>query len=300
MSKGTDFFVYRAPQSNHFMMQLLEADESGMYVFADFDGLIFRYSSVKEEIYNVSDLPAEFTILPAIQEETLEDTSIEFHLNNVKKAVDKINNGDLRKVVLSRKKTVNTDLDVTKTIQSLASNYPNAMVFAFCTQNTGLWMGATPEQLLRCDGGKAYATSLAGTRLSTDVGAWGTKEKEEQQLVTDQIIDVFTEFGLSAIEATEPETKIAGPVAHLHAVVSGTLSSQHKPLALAKMLHPTPAVGGIPKRLSLDFIRENEDYQRQFYTGFFGFADENNCSLWVNLRCMQVFENRLVLYAGGG
>ena len=69
---------------------------------------------------------------------------------------------------------------------------------------------------------------------------------------------------------------------------------------LALSLHPTPAVGGLPRQAAVEYILKNEGYDRSFYTGFFGVTRNNEANFWVNLRCMQLFKNGLVLYAGGG
>ena len=71
-------------------------------------------------------------------------------------------------------------------------------------------------------------------------------------------------------------------------------------IALAKKLHPTPAVGGLPQQKAINFIRERENFDRQFYAGFFGIETDNSARFYVNLRSMQLFKNGLVLYAGGG
>ena len=66
-------------------------------------------------------------------------------------------------------------------------------------------------------------------------------------------------------------------------------------------LHPTPAVVGYPKAKALEFIRENEGYDRSLYAGFVGVIDPNETShLFVNLRCIQLFRDRIRVYVGGG
>ena len=66
-------------------------------------------------------------------------------------------------------------------------------------------------------------------------------------------------------------------------------------------VHPTPAVCGLPKNEAKVFILENEGYDREFYTGFFGELNlKGSSNLFVNLRCMQVLKNQLALYIGGG
>ncbi|WP_313791385.1 chorismate-binding protein [Lacinutrix neustonica] len=87
-------------------------------------------------------------------------------------------------------------------------------------------------------------------------------------------------------------------------------------------MHPTPAVCGLPKATAKQFILENENYKREFYTGFLGELNcqertsrntnrrnvENNAynlvntvsNLYVNLRCMQLSDVQASIYVGGG
>ena len=68
-----------------------------------------------------------------------------------------------------------------------------------------------------------------------------------------------------------------------------------------KRLHPTPAVCGLPKEETYRIIRENEGYDRSYYSGFIGWlAPEGKSDLYVNLRCMNILRGSFVLYAGGG
>ena len=76
---------------------------------------------------------------------------------------------------------------------------------------------------------------------------------------------------------------------------------------LLNKLHPTPAVCGLPKETAKNFILEHEGYDRSFYTGFLGEINLNsggeksaNTHLFVNLRCMELFEDKAVLFVGGG
>lgn len=69
---------------------------------------------------------------------------------------------------------------------------------------------------------------------------------------------------------------------------------------LLKDLHPTPAVGGMPKDLAKNFILDNEGYDRSFYAGFAGYENENESEFFVNLRCAKIYSNKINLYVGGG
>ena len=55
------------------------------------------------------------------------------------------------------------------------------------------------------------------------------------------------------------------------------------------------------KDLAKKFISKKENYDRKYYTGYLGpWRLNNDLRLFVNLRCMEVKDDHLVLYAGGG
>ena len=81
----------------------------------------------------------------------------------------------------------------------------------------------------------------------------------------------------------------------------------YKRQSLIRALHPTPAVCGLPRVKANNFILKNENYKRTFYTGFLGELNlkdsESNVQysqLYVNLRCMEVDENKASIFVGGG
>ena len=72
------------------------------------------------------------------------------------------------------------------------------------------------------------------------------------------------------------------------------------------MWHPTPAVCGLPAKKAKNFILENENYNREFYSGFLGEINipkstkNKKSHLFVNLRCMSLENNIARIYVGGG
>ena len=76
---------------------------------------------------------------------------------------------------------------------------------------------------------------------------------------------------------------------------------------LIRALHPTPAVCGLPRENAKQFILENEQYNRSFYTGFLGELNfqknktvSESSSLFVNLRCMNIIDKKVSIFVGGG
>ena len=70
---------------------------------------------------------------------------------------------------------------------------------------------------------------------------------------------------------------------------------------MLELLHPTSAVCGMPKEPSKDFILENEDFDREYFSGFLGPVNVlDETSIFVNLRCMKLMTNAVKLFAGAG
>ena len=153
--------------------------------------------------------------------------------------------------------------------------------------------------------------ALAGTQEykgCLDV-IWENKEKEEQQIVTDFIIENIKPLA-EHIKISEVETVRAGNLLHLKTMVSARIKTGKLNLKeIISDLHPTPAVCGFPKLKAKQFILKHEHYNREFYAGYLGelnyekraYAVTKKCTqLYVNLRCMQIKDNKALVYVGGG
>jgi len=221
--------------------------------------------------------------------------------------IDEIKSG-YRKIVLSRTKSVtNKNTDLNKLFFALEEKYKNAFVFMINHPKIGTWMGATPETLISTDQNTAYTVALAGTQFLEDNRNvhWGEKEMEEQKAVMDYIETVLRNHKIK-YTYRGPFTKIAAKNSKkylLHLATEYKFDADKNILDLARQLHPTPAVSGMPKQKSIDFINQNEGYDREYYTGFLGpvnIGQSNSIQLFVNLRSMKVFKNIFLLFLGGG
>lgn len=214
----------------------------------------------------------------------------------------RINRGELQKVVASRR-TLVPALQIPEyalLFNALTETYPNAFVYWIFLPGICSWMGASPETLLASNGQIAKTMSLAGTRHPDQAqAAFGDKEKNEQQLVSTAIENVIRNY-TSNIKMDGPAEIAAGRLKHLQTSYTFDLP-QKDFLPLALDLHPTPAVGGVPKDLAWDIILKTEVQPRNFYCGFLGYLHPTfGGSLFVNLRCMEIFNENIGLYTGGG
>lgn len=213
--------------------------------------------------------------------------------------------GQLSKAVLSRIKT-STKINrgnAAYFFQLLRKAYPHAMIYLFNIPEKGLWIGATPETLIRRQNQVFLIQSVAGTHTSSLKNRhWTEKEIEEQDFVTRFIQHVLLENEIKEYQMKGPEEYRAGNLVHLKTdFILSAKNLETKLNTLIKDLHPTPAVCGLPKKRAFDEIINIEQHDRSFYSGFIGpVGMEENLQLFVNLRCMQVFDDYAALYIGGG
>lgn len=229
------------------------------------------------------------------------------YLKQIGFIVSEICAGKFEKIVPSRVKIVKGKFvdHVPELFKKLCATYPNAFIYIF---NAGphLWIGATPEPLLKATNGSMHTVSLAGTRpfseKNLNLGAWNSKERLEQEYVTRYISKVLSKFNLKDVELEGPYVKKAGNLVHLRTDFSFNSAELKNQLGrFLGSLHPTPAVCGMPRKESLQLIKELELHHREYYSGFLGpIGMKDRLALFVNLRCMKVLEDMLALFVGGG
>ena len=236
----------------------------------------------------------------SVESFTSESNQKETFENLVSKGVSAIQQGEFDKVVLSRKIILKEQISIVETFQNLISSYPTAFRYLFFHPKIGLWMGATPEQLVKINQNQFETVALAGTQLYSENVIWATKEIEEQQFVTDYIVTKVKDKVMQLM-VTDAKTVKAGNLAHLKSSISGELTADFQANDLIKTLHPTPAVCGLPKENAIDFIIKNEGYKRKYYAGFLGeYNKDNQTDLFVNLRCLEVENDVVNIYVGCG
>jgi len=316
-AQNLPFVIYSKPyktevrgffQKNDHLYFAETLDETG-FVFAPFNGnqmiLIPKNQSVVWE--------SDVTSFEENQSDNLNHSENEQEKerfeNLIQKAIDAISKGTFTKVVLSRKEILEVpNFDLVTVFTRLIQRFPTVFCYCWYHPKIGLWMGATPERLLKASRKKFCTMALAGTQNfegKTDV-IWESKEIEEQQFVTDFILENLK--GLtSEVAISSPYTVQAGNVLHIKTDIEGIINKTSKLNQVVSVLHPTPAVCGLPKETANEFILANEGYDREYYTGFLGelnkkdFTEKKQKSdLYVNLRCMQIKEKQAHLYMGCG
>jgi menaquinone-specific isochorismate synthase len=228
-------------------------------------------------------------------------------------AVQRIDAGDLAKVVLARDLLVSADvpLDPRRILRRLAARFPDCWTFAV----DGL-LGATPELLLRRTGRELSARVLAGTaprgagaddaRLAAAL-VGSAKDRAEHALAVDSLVRALDPYCTDLAAPAEPELLTLANVRHLASDVRGTqrrrgARGRADLLELIDAVHPTAAVCGTPTSDAAALIAELEGMDRGRYAGPVGWLDaRGDGEFGLALRCAELTgPNEARLFAGCG
>lgn len=306
IATGAHFYAYRMPGESelHFGAQIIDqhtpvgffirpfgesADCSTTYISAQFDAAKFLR------------LPAAALTRRSTHEVDNAGTLKEQYMEQADSLIGRMRHGELLKVVLSR--TIvgeSRGTDWCSVFSELVDNNPDAFVFIFNTETTGTWLGASPERYLSYSGKQIRTMALAGTRIAGSDGEWGEKEKVEQGIVADYIANMFDKVGVKYTKS-DTYTRKAGNVEHLCTEFTGDITSPSQVDKMQNMLHPTPALAGMPTKDALKLIKSTEKHHRRYYGGYVGPINAwGNFNFFVNLRSLEFDKERFCLYVGGG
>jgi len=231
----------------------------------------------------------------------IDDSTAGLHRQKVKQALQYIRQNSVKKIIISRKQRVYFEnFDLFSSLLKLMNTYESSFVYLWHHPEAGTWMGATPELLGKYENGIFKTVALAGTLPvnSQEPLIWKNKEINEQQIVTDYIAQSIRASGIDA-QVGQPETFYQANLAHIRTFIQAR-TDWHTAKQLMQKLHPTPAVCGLPVEKARQLIRDIEQYDRKYYTGFLGELSANGIEMYVNLRCMECSNNHLDIYVGGG
>ncbi len=293
---------------------------SNLFIKGDFH-LSFDYEEIVEERIDNKEFKdfknslrehlSKDTQKPNFYNRHYTDTNSTNYQELVKTAIEAIKAGHFEKVVPARSKDVrlSEEFDVVELFLRLTRDYENAFISFVSIPKVGSWLGATPEILIEKEGPVFRTVSLAGTKrfdesLPISETAWNQKEIEEQAMVSRYIINCFKKIRLREFDEKGPKTAKAGNLLHLKTSFEVDMEETNfpeLPTVMLDLLHPTSAVAGMPKEPALAFIAEHEKLDRSFYSGYLGPVNiAESTHVFVNLRCMELFEDHVRLYAGAG
>ena len=219
----------------------------------------------------------------------------------------------LRKVVLSRIAQLRAQrpIAILPALTRLCTRYPGCFGFLFEPQPGHAFLGATPELLVRVRGAELETMALAGSiqrgaNAAEDADLAGAllasdKDRLEHSLVVEALRRRLQPLTSRLTIASEPTVLTLSNIQHLYTPVKARLRSGDGVLPLVNALHPTPAMGGTPRELALDFIQAHEPTLRGWYAAPVGWIDSSmEGAFAVAIRSAVVQKERAWAYAGAG
>ena len=226
----------------------------------------------------------------------------------VARTLKMIETGHLQKVVLARDVEVwsKTPFDAGLLLARLHGAFPECFTFLVA----GL-VGASPELLLRQQNRTVESMALAGTaprhadpdrdrELAKGLLA-SRKNLHEHALTVESVRENLAPVCSRLDHTPRPALQELANLRHLITTFGGTLAKPMSCFDILERLHPTAAVGGLPRRSALETIRRLEGIDRAGYAGPVGWFDQAGGGEWaIALRCAQLNEAGARLFAGAG
>jgi menaquinone-specific isochorismate synthase len=231
---------------------------------------------------------------------------------NIRSCLRFIQEHTLQKIVLARRTTFHFSSlpHPFSLLQRLGKQSQHGTLFAYQTSPQSAFLGASPEILYRRKGTNLLTESIAGTRRRG-------KTLEEDNLLQQQLHDSpkekrefnfvkeFLSQQLSTLcshySCSEQDSIIqTATVQHLYNHFTGTLCPSISDQALLSSLHPTPAIGGIPRKRALELLPLLEPFDRGLYASPIGWLSSQESCFAVGIRSALAQNNDLHIFAGTG
>ncbi|MBO0447242.1 isochorismate synthase [Enterococcus ureilyticus] len=286
--------------------------------------LTMNFSAENKEILHKKwlELTSEFveimtTTLVKNQDSTqikTEEVAVAQWLTVVDETVKKLKEaGPLEKVVLARRMKVksNSPFQADIILNNLQCQQTNTYFFVLESKDH-IFIGATPERLLKASKTTFSTASIAGSvsrgTTQTEDESLGNyllndrKNKQEHRIVVDRIVKELEAMTGASIQTQKPQLLKNRDIQHLYLPIVGKRQKEYRFLKGIKQLHPTPALGGEPKELAMEWLKEHEQLDRGLYGAPIGWVaiKEDIGEFAVGIRSAVLSGNIGYLYAGCG
>jgi isochorismate synthase len=202
-------------------------------------------------------------------------------------------------------------LDPALAMDRLRAAGPESWTFRIPVAAGRVFVGSSPELLLRGTGQELESWPLAGT-LATDgeepavVGrrlSASDKNLREHQEVVAQVAMVLRRYCQDLSYPSQPEPVSIPGMVHLGTRIRGVVKAGTcaPVLEVLARLHPTPAVAGTPVGPAMTLIRQLEPFDRGWWAGGVGWVDAGGAGEFaLAIRSALLTNTQVHLFAGGG
>ena len=234
-------------------------------------------------------------------------------LHAVNSALEDIRSGSLRKVVLARVLEVMADaaVDPVDVVGGLWNVRDDSHVFLIEPTPGSALVGAAPETVATLRHGVFHATAAAGSirkgadnreteRLGRELLSSEKDLAEHRLVVQDMVGRLESSCHDVRVEPT-PHVLALARIQHLESAIRANTPPDVGILDLLRLLHPTPAVCGVPRQEALAALETAEPFARGWYAGPVGWFDADGNGTFVPaLRTGVSSASGWRLFAGAG
>ena len=297
--------------SDWFIPRFIFMERDGQCYFLYF----YEHSDTAQNEYEKGVFLALSTQLPKEKKYRIHETSKgtfnswEEKINTI---LNLISQNDISKIVLSRyiKFILDADVFPGDLTRILSDRYPRCYIFIIKHKDS-IFFGASPEKLASLHQGVIEADALAGSmprgdtkpeddRLGKEL-LESEKNLAEQQAVVDFIASSFDSFTCDLSVPENPVLRKLPNIQHLWTPIKGRLCEGSGIFQILKLIHPTPAICGVPWKRARKHIMQIEDYPRGLYTGLVGwFGSNDEADFAVSIRSALIKDRELWAFAGCG
>jgi menaquinone-specific isochorismate synthase len=234
-------------------------------------------------------------------------------MEQCKKALLTFTSGNMEKIMLARQTTLEFSRTFSPLLFLLQYPYPQNTVYRFYFEpaENHAFFSFTPERLYRRDGNILLTEALAGTcskesingddRHASEVLLNSEKDIREHNFVREMIYDELLKICSNINMEKEVKVLQLNRLAHLYTRCTAQLKPEFEhDSAVLQLLHPTPAVGGVPKAPAMQHIMDLEPFSRGWYAAPVGWVSRDAAEFSVAIRSALVNGRYAYLYSGAG
>ncbi|MCF8216091.1 MAG: isochorismate synthase [Chlorobium sp.] len=229
------------------------------------------------------------------------------------KALNLFESEEMQKIMLARQTVLQFESSFSPLLFLINYPYPqNATYrFAFEPEENLAFISFTPERLYRRDGQTILTEALAGTfmketingsdKMASEMLLNSEKDIREHAFVKDTIYQELQ--SISSLVKMEDNLRVLqlNRLAHLYTRCTATLKPEcSSDSTVLSLLHPTPAVGGVPKDAAMEKIMQLEPFCRGWYAAPVGWISRDSAEFSVGIRSALVNGTTTSLYSGAG
>lgn len=266
--------------------------------------------SINAPIDELKIAPAYFSKALFNIKESEHTPSHEIWIELIEKALNEIGSQAFEKVVMARRSThlCSAPINAMQLLSQMSAK--GGIRFALQFAKSSTFIGVTPERLYRREGRTLFTEAIAGTRKRGETEEQDTllekdlleNEKERREF---SFVKASLRSGLESlcktISCAEQDSVIKTPnVQHLHNPFKAELLDEATDALILRAVHPTAALGGLPRRSALEHLLRYEPFERGWYASPIGFISQTEAEFAVGIRSALIKENALNLFAGTG